>query len=167
MLFDNTIDMNKVIKNINESLSALLIKDGDQYRPKVCFSCDRMLMEPTTRYLELEQVENNKKHFMPTVSVSKKIHDDYTFCLRKNTWIEELMISPRTFFKKNKGFLVCEDCKYSITHNRFPKYTIANGWFVGSTPSILDELNEVELALIAPVRTHGHIITYFGGEKGI
>ena len=48
-----------------------------------------------------------------------------------------------------------------------PKFAIANGYAVGMAPQCLLELEEVELAFIAPKRTHGQIFTFFGGDTGI
>ena len=45
------------------------------------------------------------------------------------------------------------------------KISIANDYFVGGPPPCLTELNEVELALLTPVKTFGYIFSSTGGKN--
>ena len=45
-----------------------------------------------------------------------------------------------------------------------PRYAIVNGLSIGKPPVCLTDLNEVELAMIAPARTNKHIFSFTAGS---
>ena len=102
--------------------------------------------------------------------ISEEIKESYRYKGNgSKSWMDDMMLSERACYDPSKkAFLVCKACHLAlINHNEYPVFGIRNGWFPGRTPVELEELTEIELAFISPVRVHGHIVTYFGGEKGI
>ena len=81
--------------------------------------------------------------------------------------IQDLILSPRsTYIKKNnrnKGFVICQQCKFCYCKGELPQFSIANIFFFGTPPECLTRLTQVELAMITPVKTFGYCFSYTGG----
>ena len=67
--------------------------------------------------------------------------------------------------KKNAGVIVCKYCYSSLRAGHLPKFSICNGFFFGTPPKELAELNDVELAFISPVKAYGYCFTYTGSSS--
>ena len=64
--------------------------------------------------------------------------------------------------------MCCAECKTglklsSLQNGKLPKFAIANSLPIGCAPDCLENLNEVELALVSQARMRGHLFTFWGG----
>jgi len=115
------------------------------------FCCDKLLQYSETVVASSSILADMSSYLHPqTENVDKEISDCYK--INKSQWwsergdivanlvpgIEDLLLSPRA---------------------------IANGYFMGTPPSCLTELNDVELALLTPVKTFGYVFSYTGGKN--
>lgn len=91
-------------------------------------------------------------------------------------WINELALSPRSSIltcnggrsSERIGLSCCKRCKRAMardTENKYYSQAIANHNCVGATPDCLNELTEVELGLITPLKSYGFCFTYTGGKQ--
>lgn len=84
--------------------------------------------------------------------------------------IQSMLLSPRGAYYKHRlkaktGFLICKSCMYGVKYSKMPKYAIANNFYFGCPPACLTGLNDVELALLTPMRTYGYCFSFTGGAK--
>ena len=88
-----------------------------------------------------------------------------------NVWLTGMALSPRGRIHKKEGnaskwgFTCCFGCKAALCKKDVPFWAIVNRNYVGSPPRCLQELNEVELALLSPVHKHGYCFTWNGGKQ--
>ena len=65
--------------------------------------------------------------------------------------------------------MCCRECckqietKIKPSRVKLPKHAIANGMIFGEAPPELQELNDVELALVSQARIDKHVFTFYGG----
>jgi hypothetical protein len=52
-----------------------------------------------------------------------------------------------------------------MKNGKIPKYAIVNNNYFESPPQCLQELTEVEIAMLTPVKTYGYCFTYTGGRQ--
>jgi hypothetical protein len=68
---------------------------------------------------------------------------------------------------KNK-FVLCESCRHCLRDKKVvPELGICNGYEIGVSPAELEDLTDIELAFIAEVHSHTHVLAYTGGRTGI
>ena len=90
--------------------------------------------------------------------------------------VKDLLLSPRSVYVDQNhpsqarllqlsGLLCCQSCLLGFHKEQLPKFSIANGYFVGSPPPRLTELNDVELALLTPAKTFRYRFSYTGGKN--
>ena len=70
-----------------------------------------------------------------------------------------------TIASKPVGLIACKYCFTSLRNGHIPKFAISNGFFFGTPPKELLELNDVELAFISPVKAYGYCFTYTGSKS--
>jgi hypothetical protein len=78
--------------------------------------------------------------------------------------LHELLLSPRTRFKKNKEHLCCKQCERALQKYRLdknpPKYAIANNFAIGTLPQQLSGLlTDVASPLLSPVRPFAYMMS--------
>ena len=73
--------------------------------------------------------------------------------------------SEQPFASKKEGFVCCHKCKNMVQKEKTPFHAINNQNYVSAMPECLEILNEVELALLTPVKTYGFVFTYSGGKQ--
>ena len=158
----------KVIKNINKEIKELLT---DEKKARACFCCNKILMREKSYVVSIDRIENENQLFiLADEDVKDSLKADYYYEGKGyEAWMSGMMFSKNTVFveKKETGFLSCSSCRDSLHKGIYPNYGIKNGWFHGNTPPELLELTDVEFASISPVRFYGHILSYYGGAKGI
>lgn len=163
--------MERIENEINKGLQNSYYEDEDgNLIPYVCMSCDKNLRISQVTYVSKEDMENRSNLFEP----KRDLHDDvlsyYTYDGSTNsTILRGCLFSPRSLYNKRKqAFVLCKDCRYdSLTNNRTPKFAISNYFEIGSPPTVLKDLTDVELAFISDVRFHVHFLTFRGGHAGI
>jgi hypothetical protein len=113
----------------------------------------------------------------------RKLHDHYTqrFFLPESArdkdvnLLNKMILSPRSYgkvFGANRRMLgCCSECESGLRSmvrpdtitTSPPRFAIVNGLMIGEAPDCIQELNEVELALLSPARTEKHIFSYSAG----
>lgn len=178
-------------ERINERIEKEYYRDQNsgEARPYVCFCCDKLLQYSETVVASSSILADMSSYLHPqTENVDKEISDCYK--INKSQWwsergdivanlvpgIEDLLLSPRSVYVEKdhrnqnnlwqqNGLLSCRSCLLGLHKKQLPKYAIANGYFMGTPPSCLTELNDVELALLTPVKTFGYVFSYTGGKN--
>ena len=127
--------------------------------------------------------ECSKHEHMPeTTNDTVKIHKDLVSYYRydgkgSSPTIKKLMLSPRAVYIANTdpslvqktcpGFACCGRCKTALSDEKgkakCPPISIAAGYFLGSAPEELQNLNDVELVLISLNRMSRHVFMNYGG----
>ena len=89
-------------------------------------------------------------------------------------WMKDLLLSPRASYLglgRGKGsvcgYSACHQCIHALDRNKVPTRCIANKNYFGTPPPVLTCLNDVELALLTPVKanTYGFTFSYSGGTQ--
>ena len=87
--------------------------------------------------------------------------------------LDKMILSPRSYGRvvgKKKELGCCVECKNGIRcmtrkdrdNTGPPKHAVVNGLMIGAPPKVLQNLNEVELAMISLARSEKHIFSYSG-----
>ena len=100
--------------------------------------------------------------------------------------LNDLLLSPRSRKYPGRGYATCAGCILGMRTNLStkitpPKFSIANGFVIGSFPSEIEfknkdgetvirkidnsELTDVLKAMLAPVRMYGYVFAYSGGSQ--
>ena len=81
------------------------------------------------------------------------------------------LLSPKGCYVKEgrkEKFVVCESCRHCLRDRSLvPEQGICNGYEIGVPPKELEELTDIELAFIAEVHSHAHLLAFSGGHQGI
>ena len=158
----------EVKERINESLKKLfhLEKDGS-YRPIVCLVCDTFT-GPSYSTLGVDALEKRKECLEADVSckLSGALKECYSYEGEgKAAWRKNCLLSKRGIFIRKKGFILCNNCRACLLKNNKPRKSIVNGFWFGSPPKELLDLNEAELAMITPTKSFGYCFTFIGGRN--
>jgi hypothetical protein len=176
----------EVSNRINKRFEELYRKDGNGYQPYVCLICDEFLKPNEMQRLAVTTLQKTSNLLKPVqwLGVSSCLAQCYRYDGDIGNYNEpnrdgetlhcamsEMLLSPRACYiraeSKNdcSGFSCCSTCKYSLQHKRLPCNAIANNYCFGTPPKCLQELTELELALLTPVKTHGYCFSYTGGAQ--
>ena len=136
----------------------------------------------TIVYGKLKKVNVNWTLYNVRNTIRKQIEKYYTVrcydtVIRRYRFLRDVMLSPRAYRtvtacnQKKESLGCCRTCFSSLnnmkrfdTTNDLPKFAIANGCFYGKAPKVLEELNEVELAIVTPSRINKHVFSYTAGS---
>jgi Helitron helicase-like domain at N-terminus len=149
--------------------------------PIVCIVCDRFITTKNRSTVALRFLIQKYKLLEPVADssfhIDLKIHytAKYTgfFTTRNDERkFKKCFLSPRAPYvpsiphkKQDEGFTICQQCKVDLTSNVKPEFCIANNYMFGPPPKCLTDLNDIELAMISPVRTYGFCFSYTGGVQ--
>ncbi len=171
MQVDDDTELTEVVTRINESMEDLMFRDtSGVFHARVCMCCDRIVMnKKDSVMIKRSNLKILTKLFEPPQGLPKELIDDYTYSGEgQYDNMSNMMISRFACYdEKIDSFLTCMSCNNSLNKSKYPVLGIKNGNFSGYAPVELEQLTDLELAFISPIRVHGHIFTYFGGEKGI
>ena len=170
-----------VIKMINDRFDNVLIKDYEEgkYKMRTCVVCDEIVAPHECVFISLKDLENCRhllsvntwNYIIPTMQDSYAIQSEDS---EVAATVFGLLLSPRAAQLRNqnantskigKCFTGCKRCKYSLVHKQMPPFAIANNYALGSLPECLAELNQIEVALLTPVKTYGYCFSYTGGTQ--
>ena len=174
----------EVKKHLNSAFGKLYRINADgEYVPYICLICDVFLKAQNYSTVKLDQLQKCRSILRPGnsngVDPYSELAEFYTYSgdsgddadEEDRLWLKDLMLSPEgcyirpTGHSNSEGFVVCHSCKYGVDRVQMPKFAIANNYCFGAPPACLTDLNEVELALLTPVKTFGYCFTYVGGKK--
>ena len=141
-------------------------------RPYVCLSCDRFLDYSQVRYIQADDLENVAFLLFPQRQLPEEIIEYYTYDGKGTSLrLRECLLSPKGCYidtGKKKKFILCESCRHCLRDKKVvPEQGICNRYEIGVAPTHLEELTDIELAFIAEVHSHAHVLAFTGGHTGI
>jgi len=144
--------------------------------PLFCCVCDTIAHVDIT--MEWIDVAVLRKHCIKTKMTKATIKDVYPAVLIAQYTVPDVpclkpfVLSPKSVYNDSEDCIaICSDCAshFRIQLNERgnrrvpPNDAIISGYLIGDAPSILTDLNEVELALLSTVRTNCQSWIYFAG----
>ena len=174
-----SVDSQVIKERINKRVEELLFTSmSGGVGPYVCLSCDELLKPREVRTISVEALKKSQYLLKPAQwnNVSANLAECYQYrgdCgdgSDDRKWMDEMLLSPRAayirkcFSHRQEGFSICSKCKHNIEHGNIPRIAIANNYCFGTPPTCLEELTEVELAMLTPVKTFGYCFAYTGGR---
>ena len=156
--------------------------DGIYHKAQVCIICDIFLDTENADRIPLDRLKNNKGRLLPFGKLPSSVTDYYKYKGKGHkTWMDDLLLSPKaTHFGKSRAhnknakvrrstsesFTCCSRCKKSLEQQSAnpPKFAIVNGFAIGMPESFLEDLNDIELALVSLNRNMSHVFSLFGGQ---
>ena len=171
MVSKNVGELDRIVTLVNDSMDAMMYRDTDgAFHARVCMCCDRIVMNKSdATMMKKSTLQDLWRLFEAPDNLPSELIDDYTYSGEgQHDNMNKMMLSRYTCYnEKSESFLLCKCCQNTLKNKSYPLLGIKNGNFSGYAPVELEDLTEVELAFISPVRVHGHLFTYFGGERGI
>ena len=174
-------DNDDIIECINRRFDEILIKDcvENVYKMRCCIACDEIVKPGECVRITLKDLEQNRSllqdsNWNSVSSIAKESYAIKSSDIEVQAVVFGLLLSPRASQLINerasdsnvrKAFTGCRRCKYHLSRNQMPPYAIANNYSLGTAPDCLTELNQVELALLTPVKTYGYCFSYTGGAQ--
>ena len=167
----------EVISAINACVDEAVIHvDDGTSKARVCIVCDHLLTKKQTTGITpaaLEQASQLLSADGFADIKNKELIDSYAYSGQgKAPWMDRMLLSPRAQYIKPTGrgsraaFTACCECKDSLSSKKMPVYAIANKYtFGGRLPDALEELTDVEWALLTPIKEYGFTFTYQGGKQ--
>jgi hypothetical protein len=144
--------------------------------PLICCVCDTIAHVDIT--MEWMDVSVLRKHCIKTKMTKATISDAYPAVLIAQYTVPHVpclkafVLSPKSVINASEDCIaICGLCAshFRIQHDERgdrrvpPNDAIIAGYLIGDAPSVLTDLNEVELALLSTVRTHCQSWIYFAG----
>ena len=138
----------------------------------ICIVCDRFIigteklcwidpseLKKSEQRLSVENYETNLSYKLPS-----ELRDYYKV---DHPDLSNMLLSKRAFKEKSNGkFSCCNQCNRALKRKvkTPPKYSISNGFAIGSLPEEMSELNDLVALMIAPIRPFSYVISYGGGS---
>ena len=166
-----------MIASFTEELEQSIFVDAEGVmHPLICSVCDTIAHVDIK--MEWMDVSVLKKHCKETKMNQSTIKDVYPAALIAQYTVphvpslENFVLSPKSVYDASTNCIaICGPCASHFknqlderTNRRVPpNHAIISGYLIGDAPSLLMELNEVEVALLSTVRTHCQSWVYFAG----
>ena len=170
---------------LNKSFEALFhrTKSGEAV-PHVCIVCDEFVGPLELVTISAGRLKKAYSLLVPpswdTTTISSELKACYTNTTgplkgEESTCVEDMLLSPRAYYLSKEscpdnvapGFSCCSACKAALNYDKLPRFAIANNYYVGTPPPELRQLTDIELAMLSPVRTQGHVFSYTGGTRKV
>ena len=175
----------EIENRVNDRYDALFHHDPQGNRlPFVCCVCDEFLTHPEDIcYVTVAMMRKMEKILswenFPDSRRAVEIEQFFRFPEIYNSIVKEdlsflarMALSPRGIIsrvgKRGKNmfkFCVCKRCKGCVDKQKIPRHAIINCNYIGAAPPCLQELTEVELAFLSPVKGYGFCFTWVGGKQ--
>ena len=175
---------NRVAERFNDLIS--LNANSESLFP-VCCICDRfILVRSNVHLVNLKTMREMKVHLSWTNIEDQRRAQDiekfYSFQMSRQphaegarehnmSFLEGMALSPRGTWRRgsrrnrNSGFTVCPRCHSCCRRRAIPRHAIVNKNYCGVAPQFIQDLNEIELAFISPVKSYGWCFTWQGGME--
>lgn len=185
---------NAIISSIRNAIKFLHRTGHDKktsfHQMPVCICCDNFIIG-TERVHRM--AKETLKKYEPCLGVTsyEHFHNERLHPLLIKQYrvkgLRGMLLSPRA--NKNKdGYSMCSSCYTTLRRNsqsdtKPPKFSIANGFVIGSFPKVIPvatgklkgtrrvvnvedetDISEVMRTLISPVRPYGYVMAYTGGK---
>ena len=157
--------------------------DTEHHKAQVCIICDVFLDTENADRLPVATLKDVKGRLLPFGKLPSSVIDYYKYKGRGHqVWMDDMLLSPKAshFTRKvshdktskvrraqqKASFSCCSRCKKSLEQESFnpPKFAIANGFAIGMPESFLEDLNDIELALLSLNRNMSHVFSLYGGQ---
>lgn len=181
------------IKECQEMLGSVQVAEGT-FQARVCVLCDRIIKVsdplnpiPKERLLQFKDkisVKRYEEHYQRTLKPQLKEQYQVT-----DEQLHGLLLSPRSRCREDGRYDACCACHRSLASEKVkspPRFSIANGFVIGSIPEVLrflnkegkevvyrmmeERLTDLLCATIAVVRPFGYVFSYsataFNSIKG-
>ena len=162
----------------------------DMHVMKVCSVCDRFITSDSEAFVKIDDFEEkHREHFHQDMiedpyglepHVMRNLNEYYTqehFADEEESWLNNMILSPRSHgsdprdTKQPKKLGCCKECKNGLKNatrrknqNGHPcRFAMANGLMIGTAPKCIEDLNDVEIALVSKGRCEKHIFSYSAG----
>ena len=166
----------KIKDKINQRFDQLIMKcESGKVKTACCLVCDKYLKNTEKCFIRVDLLMKNMHNLKADNwnMVSEELGNCY--CLPcpnllpegEVDSLQQLLLSPRAVVvlaeNEEPKYTCCRTCLYNLQRIQMPPYAIANNYCFGNPPCCLEELNEVELALLTPVKAYGYVFCYTGG----
>jgi hypothetical protein len=171
----NSAQRRKIIESFVkdlESFTATTSDGSDSLRAVCCATCDSMPKKANDwSWVDVDKFKKyatNCRLQKSTVS-SYYPSDLVDFYTSTHPELSDFILSPSSLIDTQKNTIaICEEClghleQHAKKNSQPPVHSIVNGNLVGSAPTVLKELSEVELSLISQVRITCHTFVFYGG----
>ena len=169
-----------IVDDLNSDIEDILVRDPNlnTLHGRVCIICDKLLAKKESSEMGVASFKKYCCYFKgENLTIPQSLRDQYVFSDSiGNSLPEEFsgcLFSPRSklVYKGNNGqaakVVLCKECRPYLNKKRIknslPRFAIANGMTIGTTPECISSLNDVELALVSQARYRGHLFSYWGG----
>ena len=168
-------DMEMIKAFTNELESAIYTDARGRAWPLICCVCDTMAHVDIS--MEWMDVDCLKKHCLKSKMTKVSLADVYPTALINEYTAPHLprlrpfVLSPKSVHDTtNDCIAICTPCAHhmriQVDMNAIrtpPNEAIISAYLIGSTPKILTDLNEVEMALVCTVSTYCQSWAYYAG----
>ena len=157
-------------------LSNLSKNEAGELKGNVCVLCDKLMAGMETCYMTIDTLAKYSVYAEGDSNLPETLRQQYTFTVQgdeaRTKALSKCLLSPRASVRKKKNkkhwaVTCCVECKAGWNKRALatsiPKRAIANNMAIGVAPSCLQDLTEIELALVSQARFRGHMFTYWGG----
>lgn len=161
---------------VDDAMNNILYYDKKtkEVHPKVCIVCDIMVNPSRPHKIGLETFMGYTALLYGDANVATQLREHYRFNMPesnenmriKKQILAQCLLSPRShlcYDTDTPHVFCCPSCKAQLQAGKTPKFAIANGMTIGVAPPCLQELNEVEIALLSQARLRGHVFAYWAG----
>ena len=181
-LLSSVTSTSKIQERINSRYDDLFRENSSGERAAhVCCICDELFISKNDiKVISVAKLKAGRKALLwdthPDPRRPKELEEMYQWSgdtkgLQGDlSFLKGMALSPRagTYKASNHGnsktgFASCSRCKSAIDQKNLPSFAIVNKNYVGNAPVCLQELTQVELALLSPVKNHGYCFTWEGG----
>ena len=166
-------DLN-IEESINEALEQIMmtsIKNNNEHSAIVCVVCDRFIIgTENISWIQTSELKRNEERLSVT-TYQKNLGYDLPNSLKAYYCIDDIRLSNMLLSKNatkhssTDCYSCCDQCKRALNRRvkTPPKYSIANGFAIGSLPDEMSISDLVSL-MIAPIRPFSYVISYGGGS---
>jgi hypothetical protein len=168
---------------LNSAIDSLIVYDSEKnsLHGKVCIVCDK-LMKPKelclvglTTFLKYAVYLKGNTGIPISLRQCYRFNTDEIRHVQGYQILDDSLLSMRSKLvykdKRKRTIMVmcCRECRSGLTEKQLkqgnlPRFAIANNLTIGTAPVCLEQLNEIETALLSQARFRGHLFSYWGGQ---
>lgn len=174
----NATEQMALIAAFTEELESSVFVDADGVsHPVICCVCDTIAhVDIAMKWMDVSVLQ---KHCIESTMTQAILKDVYPAALIAQYTVphvpalQTFVLSPKSVYNVTKDCIaICELCEkhfkvqgdlQSCNRRRPPDEAIISAYLIGDAPSILTDLNEVEMAILSTVRTNCQSWIYFAG----
>ena len=179
-------DIKKSKETALKYLHRTLDPETGKHQAHVCVVCDCFILgTQQLKRLNTKQLKAHENRLSVDRYLSFYNIDEVPTSLRNYYYVSgfpKMLLSPRSNLKKGDGYSCCQSCftamRPCLRDKKPPKLSIANGFLIGEIPilkyvddngnerelDVEEDINEVTRGLLSPLRTHGYVFGYTGGQ---